>query len=610
MLGELYLLILASKFLFWWINSDSFQTISRIQQFEAIFWGYRYDLAVAAGLALVVTIGALQREWLLGTTVFFHSAVLLTNLADAMYYAETGRHVTYEINDLAADFLRLVRNAWGLYGSLLLLGVILVLVLVHWNRRFNSPRLLVVPFTWSYLPSQLLLMVLTVLFLRGGWGQMPLSPYQASAIGSRDGTVLALNGFYSMAYYWAHNRKKPEPRPLPEIDSTQVQQAVRELYPPGKLVPFTPKRYNLVFVFLESWSAKYLHSYGYSQEVTPNFDAWLKGTWRPRGMLAGGHRTVEGLFAALASQPNPLGGTISKTSLQFNEYPSLIKVLNRLGYTSVFFMGAPPATGGTGNFSKLLGFQKLYSLGDIQERPHGLHYWGVYDEDLYAFALGKMGELPTPFVVAINTLTTHDVRLPPELITREFSPDKKLNNFLNTLYLADKAFGEFIQTVSARFPNTVLVVLADHCGPVNGTAFEKYFVPFALKVPHQPPRKWEVILSQRDVAPTVLDLITGDYRRWAPAFTGKSLFSDTLFFADYFDNGLLGWIEDGRGVELNLATGDYTCWDYAHISPQLVECSPGDESLRRHALAFTSVTQELLFSGRTLEFKDFRKAGW
>ncbi|MBE8232402.1 MAG: hypothetical protein HAW67_01610, partial [Endozoicomonadaceae bacterium] len=120
------------------------------------------------------------------------------------------------------------------------------------------------------------------------------------------------------------------------------------------------------------------------------------------------------------------------------------------------------------------------------------------------------------------------------------------------------------------------------------------------------PMYYDTFISQRDISPTILDLLYGSPNKMKQHFSGKSLVSDTNFFADYYHNGLLGWVEGNTALELNLTTKEKTCYDISSYKDIKIECNEQTLTFANKALSFTAISQKLLFSGKTNTFKKFR----
>ncbi len=604
-----YGIVVSTKFLFLAVHTQSFIAYPLIQQIEAVMWGYRFDLAVSAAMAFAATLLDFHRRSLRIAAAAFLSLLAYLQFADMIYFSEAQRHVSYEARDFFVDAGELILTAFTEQPYLFATGVLLNVALFLTIYRMRGGMQSVVP-DRLYLFKKLFLAALTVFFVRGMFVHIPLNPWQASQIGDPQLAKLALNGAYSTVFAAIRGENGVlRPVELPSMSEAKMRQHIGELYKPSDLrdhrVWFDTKP-NVVLIFLESWPANQMASYGYPIVTTPRFDALLERSIRPRAMMASGHRTTEGIFAALASYPNPLGETVAKTQLQSYDYQSIIRVLHDAGYHSAFFQGSSKETSGTGSFAQSLGFRESYGKEDVTRRQYGENYWGVYDQDLYAFVESKVGVYTEPFVIGINTNTTHSSTVPPQIPAVQYTDDPKRNARLNVLRFADQALGEFIERFEKRHPNTLFVLFSDHTAGVTESLFENYLIPFAIYSPRIEPRRYDVIISQRDMAPTVLDLLGFDYRIHAAAFTGKSLIRDRHFFADFYADGALGWVEGRYYSQFDFSTGQKECFDVSTLKPRKIACPPGEKGRYERALAFTRKTQELLFRGDTSLFSVLR----
>ena len=451
--------------------------------------------------------------------------------------------------------------------------------------------------------KKLLLVILTLFFVRGMTQSIPLNPWQSNQIGDSKLATLSINGTYNTIYSLMNKSKELKPLQLPKLDENTEKETLKKLYQ-SKYTPYSTnlKQPNVVIFFLESWSGVNMKSYGFNKSniiPTPFFDEILKDSIRPKAMIAGGHRTTEGIFSSLCSYQNPLGKTIAKTQLQDYTYPSLIDILVQNGYQSTFFQGSSKETSGTGSFVQSIGFQESYGKNDVLIRAYEENYWGVHDPDLYNFTLEKITTMKKPFVIGINGATTHDDKIPKGIEKIDFVKDEKFNNQLNALHFSDIALKNFVQTIQKKYPNTIFVFVADHCGGVKGSNFENYMIPFALYNKDLQPKYYDVYLSQRDLAPTVLDAVFGNYKNYTKDFSGKSLLSDSEFFADYYHNGILGWIRQNNAIEINIATQDTKCYDISDFKDKEITCTNTMlPNLKNEILSFTNISQKLLFNGK------------
>jgi len=617
------LLAQAEKGLFVLYHARQFSELSIGSILYAMLWGIRFDLAIAgfftflAYLAAYLAKRVLRREFaaaLQHTSFIAAALLLLLHGADMLYYGEAGRHLGYELKEGLNSGGSLALAVASTYTWPVLLQLLLLLPLYWLNRalfrRFALPppqdRAARHRLGFIRLETALFtVLVISAVMVRGGIASVPLEPLHAQQIGGANRAAIALNGAYN-ALFSSMTSYEAKPLISGELDSQQ-QQLIRQWFGPPPAVAGEAKAYNVVLLFLESWSSVYMQSYGYAKDTTPYFDALRKRSLTTDETLAGGHRTTEGLFATLCSWQNPLGETVAQSQLQNYDYDCLPKLLRHSGYATAFFQGTLENTSGTGAFAQALGFEQSYGKRDIKTRQYEENSWGVQDPDLYRFVLDKLDEMPQPFFIGVNTATTHDSRVPESFLQQMGHPDG--NGFANAMHFADHALEAFISAYqqSGRFKDTIFVLVADHTGAVNSSVFDRYRIPFLIYAPSVvAPRHIPAISSQRDIAPTVLDILNLPQPGW---FAGSSLLwaEPAQIAADYYHEGILGWVQGEHILELPLhSQAPERCYEYsaAQHSKAIVEC--GSSAEKNIAMAFTLLSQQLLFNGKIKTFETYR----
>jgi len=593
-----YITLIMTKFIFIYYLKENFNEFSLSELIYAVFWGYKFDFATSGIVALLVSFVDFNKKALARLSAVVITFVFFMQIGDILYYNESSRHIGYEITDTFTDASSLFMTAYSQHTALTLLSIVLGVLLFLFINLLKFEKVMV---TKSYILKKIMLILITVFFIRGMTQHIPLTPWQSNKIGDNKLATISLNATYNIVYSLANKSKKLKKSKILTVNEDTMRESFQELYGDNVSyinLPLLKTKPNIVFLFLESWSLKYV-----TPQITPNYYRLLKQSIHPKYMIASGHRTTEGIFATLVSFQNPLGKSVAKTQLQNYSYTSIIDILNKKGYNSSFFQGTAKDTSGTGSLANSLGFKKSYGKRDILKRIYEENYWGVHDVDLYNFAFSKLRE---PFTIGVNGATTHDEKIPNAIKSIKFT-NTKLDAQLNAFHFSDDALGKFINRVEEKYPNTIFVLFADHCGGrLNGT-LENYQIPFAIYSKKLiKPKEYDTILSQRDIAPTIMDLAIGDYVKLTPSCSGKSLFSDNDFFADYFHNGILGWIENNNLIEINSATNKMRCFNLNGLKKESVNCSEMHQNMKNHALSFTNVSQTLLFSGETDKFMNYR----
>ena len=603
-------------------HHDIFHELSSSDWFHAIFWGLRFDFAVAAiltffPLLLLSLIARVYKPALRWNWLFLPGLTLqiVLSAADIMYFADAGRHLGYEIRDTMNDFGSIAAMGFDKYISIAIPsvaaivianGLLLKLLATPFQgydlESNNSSNLLPTKFIQREVPLLILLLVSAV-FVRGGITDLPLNPAFRFKLGDPLKADIALNGAYSGIYYMIRSKGKVDRLALPPVESAQLNQTIEALHPNPVTLNMDLTPTNVIVILLESWPAAYMQSYGYAEPVTPNFDKYFQQGIRTEGLIANGHRTTEGIFATFCSSQNPLDNTIAKSQLQSYSYGCLPQLLKEQGWSTAFFQGSNKETSGTGSFAQSLGFTESYGKADIKERKYEENDWGVFDPDLYGFVLKHIEQQKEPFLLGINTNTTHDDCL-PEGIEDKFGLDTDEERRKSVLHFADDSLAEFIETVKATVKSpTLFVLLADHTAGTMSSRLTHFYLPFLIFSTEQdfPSKKINALASQRDIAPTILDLLNGS----APWFTGHSLLQEqTTYYADYFTGGTLGWIENEKLVEQHINSGKLTCYNWRDNFnlQQKRLCDAEDQLQAQRGLSFTSYSQNLIFSGKTQDY--------
>ncbi len=595
------LLSWVAKFVFAQVEFDD---VGFYQQCYAIFYGYKFDLAISGSLAFLICLADFNRKALIYlslSSTFILSAILF---GDIIYFQESARHVSYEIKDLFSESVGLIGTAFASHLDVVLMSIAITFIwLVVANKVFQR-TLSALPCNKFYPLQKLVLIVLTIFCIRGLFQNIPLNPYQAYKIGESRLAMLSLNSAYNLAFNLIDRRGNIQATKPYQV--ANEKQHLREIFAEKASVkPSLPvlNKPNIVIFFLESWGAALLKDYGGEHDVAPRFHQLLQKSLRPKGMLAGGHRTAEGIFTTLSSWQNPLGQAVAGTKLQDFQYPSLIELLKQAHYSTAFFQGSNP-NNRAGDIALKLGFTASYGRHDIKKRQYEENHWGVHDPDLYQFVLEKVAQMQKPFVIGINGTTTHDTTLPKGYPMKNYTTDEAENGFLNALHFSDMATGDFIAQMEKRYPNTIFVIMADHTANLKTQSnFLQYLIPLAIYSTKLKASYIDEFVSQRDVAPTLVDLALGDYHQLAPNFTGKSLIQERNFLADYYHNGTLGLAYKDEALEF--IADQLHCFDLKDYHPKPKTCENKQQIEKLKAL--TNFQQRQLFEGKTREFNRLNK---
>lgn len=315
------------------------------------------------------------------------------------------------------------------------------------------------------------------------------------------------------------------------------------------------KRLNVVLVSVESLGAEYVGFEGDGRGLTPNLDRLARDSLWFSNVYATGNRTVRGLEAlSLALPPTPGQSIVHRPN---NETLfSLGSVFEDKGYAVMF------AYGGYGYFDNMNAFFDAndYRVVDRRsipsERVKFANIWGVADEHLFDQVIDEIdrdraSHPGKPVFVHVMTTSNHrPYTYPAGRIDIPSGAGRE-----GAVKYTDYALGRFIDQARSRpwFGDTLFVITADHGANARGTTripVDKYRIPVLVYSPrHVAPARVDRLMSQIDIAPTLLGLL--DFGYYTKFFGRDVLHSapetDRAFVANF---QTLGYLRGDRYVVL------------------------------------------------------------
>ena len=288
-------------------------------------------------------------------------------------------------------------------------------------------------------------------------------------------------------------------------------------------------RFNVVLVIEESFGSKFVGSLKPDGKcLTPRFDSLAaEHGLLFRHVYATGNRTVRGIEASLASYPPIPGRSIVKRPDNEHIF-TLSSLLKSEGYSTVFMYGGLSYFDNVGHFAENNGYDQVIDELDFDD-PVFKTIWGVCDEDLFDKSLTVFDSLHTlgkPFFATLLTVSNHSPFTYPEGRI-PFDPEERRRD--NAVRYADYAIGKIIEDARSHdyFDSTLFVFMADHGARVYGSEqipMRSYEIPllFYSSALNPTGRTCDVLGSQMDVAPTILDYLGFSYNS---EFFGRSLLS-------------------------------------------------------------------------------------
>lgn len=281
---------------------------------------------------------------------------------------------------------------------------------------------------------------------------------------------------------------------------------------------------NVVMIVEESLSADFMSTFGNDQKLTPNLDKLAGESLFFTHLYATGTRTVRGLEALTLSIP-PLPGTSIIKRPDNENFISWGSVMKEKGYDNKFIYAGHGYFDNMNYFFANNGFSTIDRTNFNTDEVTFTNAWGVCDEDLFLKVI-KEGDRSysarKPFFSVVMTTSNH----------RPFTyPDGKIDIPSHTgrfggVKYADYAIGRLLAEAKTRpwFKDTVFIIIADHCAGVAAKLalpIKNYEIPLFIYSPgHIKPQVVDRMMSQIDVAPTVLGLLNMKY---TSAFVGRDV---------------------------------------------------------------------------------------
>ncbi len=272
---------------------------------------------------------------------------------------------------------------------------------------------------------------------------------------------------------------------------------------------------NIVVIIEESLNADYLGVFGNPNGLTPNLDRLAKESMSFTRLYATGTRTVRGLEAITLSMPPLPGISIVKRPDNKGLF-SWGSVMSGKGYDTKYVYAGYGYFDNMNAFFSGNGFTIVDRSSFARQEITFANIWGVCDEDLFRKTVQEADAsyaAKRPFFSMVMTTSNH----------RPYTyPGGKIDIPPGTgrdgaVKYADFAIGRLIAQARTKpwFDNTIFVIVADHCASSAGKTdlpVKRYEIPLIIYAPKQlKPRRINTLMSQIDIAPTVLGLMNFSY---------------------------------------------------------------------------------------------------
>lgn len=502
---------------------DFFSTMESGRVLFSFFHGVRFDIAI--GLTFIFPILLLMNlpfkiftskffNWIGGWYIFLVIVAYIHILVgDILYFGYVKRHLADELLLLQGDKTFLLEMV-PVYWLETILGFTFILIASLFWQKFNLIETKTNKKPWL---TFVLIFLAFFLFIRGSVSNKPISVVNAYVNGDSKEASLTLNGVFT-AYHYGRRSKKENFNFYDNETALKNLDLENKEFPLEKNYQGEKSGLNVVVVLMESWTPKYIDSYGANLGVTPNFDRLAGDGVTYTNFYAAGQRSIEGIQAALTGVPPIKGVPSLGFGLEISNITRLGKILENNDYEKMFIQTSNRGSFYVDAIAKSLGFSRYFGKEDMPPileypDPKGAKFGWDYEGYMKLFEeIEKTKD--KNFFAFLFTGSTHTPypRLPKHL--EKYKHDGEEQSFYNLMNYSDWSIGKFMEKAEKTewFDNTVFIFTADHVmahyKEKDGTFLDDFRVPFIIYSPkHFDPSVETKVTSQIQIMPTVIDLL-------------------------------------------------------------------------------------------------------
>lgn len=547
-LAFLLLLFSLSRLFFFFINIETFSSLSFGELLNVFLGGIRFDLSVVIYANSIFAIlhaipGSFKSKkgfqlFLKIKFVIINSLLLMSNFGDAEYFKFTKKRSTAYILDFVGggnvenEFTRQIPLFLSEYWYVFLAWFALVFLAWKFYPRFKKEnfenRTYVKITSKSYVLQTSILIVILLLGVvgaRGGLQLKPLRVINAAEYTSSQNIPLVLNTPFTIFKTLGKEELSKKEYFEKEI-SEKYFSPIKQYHSKEKF-----KKMNVVVLILESFSKEYsgFLTTGNSEDgYMPFLDSLMQEGLTFENAYSNGTQSIEAMPSILASLPPLMNNPFITSSYSTCQLSSLPQILKEKGYKTSFFHGATNGSMGFDTFAKLVGIEKYYGRREYNNEIDYDGNWGIKDEEFLQYSVKELSQIKQPFFTTIMTLSSHHPYTIPEKYKDRFTkgeiPIHKVVSY------ADFALKRFFETASKTdwYDNTLFVITADHTGIASSKFYKnkvgRYAIPivyFQAKNNKIKKLNGKINTQQADIMPSVLHFL--NYKNKFISF-GNSVF--------------------------------------------------------------------------------------
>lgn len=463
-------------------------------------------------------------KWLF---IVVNSICVIINLSDSVYFKFTGRRTTMSFfsefqndNNLLTIMGEGIVQYW--YVSLTAVVIIAICALLYFrpdfSRRFERDAA-----PWIYYVRNTIAMAVAVFFIvngmRGGFGSFvrPITLSNANAFVNKplEASIVLNTPFCMMRTIG--NKPYNDPKYFKsEEEADKIFRPVITPRPNGEF-----KRMNVVVFILESFSKEFVGELnkdldgGSYKGFTPFLDSLIQQSLTFEYTFANGRKSIDAMPSVLSSIPR-FYEPYFLTEYSNNKVSGIAGELDKKGYYTAFFHGAPNGSMGFEAFAKVTGFKDYYGMTEYGNDSDYDGTWAIWDEEFFQFFANKMGTFKEPFMTALFSASSHHPFHVPEKYKDIYKEDG-IHPLHKCIMYSDNALRKFFDNAKKQpwYNNTLFVITADHTNALTRKEYTNdagnFKVPIIFYTPNGDLKgRLPEIAEQIDVMPTVLGYLNYD----------------------------------------------------------------------------------------------------
>lgn len=574
-----FYLIARIEFLLW--NWNLFQSKPVVDILWSFVVGLRFDTAAALSLTapiLLLTFVPWPQNWnkhwsvlTWGIFCLLQVPFLILNLVDVEFINFVGRRFSYDslfvVNEIPGKMWNFISSYWFLF----LINSLLVMLFIAVTKKVMN-KVTADTVAWPgankgsirlwlmHVFVCFIALIVAVVGIRGGLQKKPISFVNAHIFQAPLLNNLVLNSTFTfIRSYGAQSLLKEKFF----ADKKEMLRYLNGVHSKSALEGKRPQNsQNVMIIVLEGFGEEFIGPVN-GKSLTPFLDSLMAKSLVFKNAYANGRRSIEGIGAIMAGVPAMMNEPFISSHFTSNYFVGLGSLLSPLGYNTSFFHGGQNGTMYFDSFMKSAGVESYFGAKEYGNPADDDGVWGIWDEPFLQWMIGKLDEVPEPFMTSIFTLSSHQPFRIPEKY-KDMFPEGPVE-ITKTISYTDMALQKFFAEAEKKpwFKNTLFVVTADHTSQHYRPEWENeagsYRIPLFLYHANFefPQVDTEKVVQQVDVLPTIADFLNIPVK-------DKNFLVSSVF-------------EDGDKVAVNFIDGRYILfakdyfmrWTPGHGEPQM-----------------------------------------